>query len=113
MESVRTYEDSTTILDADEVASNDSTKESEANGNVVYKDTAQGVTIFSNNLKKQRQQSSFLATQKPMMVIKQDKDSIYIAADTFFSARLSNLRKYRTVPVILDSLPATDSIVIT
>jgi lipopolysaccharide export system protein LptA len=105
-------EDSTTILDANEVASNDSTKESEASGNVVYKDTAQGVTIFSNNLKTNGNQSSFLATQKPVMVIKQDKDSVYMAADTFFSARLSNLRKYRTVPVILDSLPATDSIVI-
>ena len=105
-------EDSTTILDANEVASNDSTKESEASGNVVYKDTAQGVTIFSNNLKTNGNQSSFLATQKPVMVIKQDKDSIYMAADTLFSARLSNLRKYRTVPVILDSLPATDSIVI-
>ncbi|MEO8711283.1 MAG: hypothetical protein ABI405_04120, partial [Parafilimonas sp.] len=97
---------------ANEVASNDSTKESEASGNVVYKDTAQGVTIFSNNLKTNGNQSSFLATQKPVMVIKQDKDSIYMAADTFFSARLSNLRKYRTIPLILDSLPATDSIVI-
>jgi lipopolysaccharide export system protein LptA len=105
--------DSSTILDAEEVASNDTTKESEASGNVVYKDTAQGVTIFSNNLKSNGKLSSFLATQKPVMVIKQDKDSIYIAADTFFSAKLSNLRKFRTVPVILDSLPAHDSIVIT
>ncbi|MBV9963872.1 MAG: hypothetical protein JO072_16635 [Parafilimonas sp.] len=105
-------EDSTTILDADQVASNDSTKESEANGNVIYKDTAQGVTIFSNNLKSNGNQSSFLATQKPVMVIKQNNDSVFIAADTFFSARLSNLRKYRVVPAILDSLPAKDSIVI-
>ena len=104
--------DSTTILDAEVVASNDSTKESEASGNVVYKDTAQGVTIFSNNLKSNGSQSSFLATQKPVMVIEQDKDSIYIAADTFFSAKLSNLRKYRTVPMILDLLPVHDSIVI-
>jgi lipopolysaccharide export system protein LptA len=103
-------EDSTTILDADEVASIDSSQQSEASGNVVYKDTAQGVTIFSNNLKSNGKESSFLATQKPIMVIKQDEDSIYMAADTFFSARLSNLRKYRNVPVILDSLPATDSI---
>lgn len=103
-------EDSTTLLDADEVASDDSTQQSEASGNVVYKDTAQGVTIFSNNLKSNGKASSFLATQKPIMVIKQDKDSIYMAADTFFSARLSNLRKYRNVPVILDSLPVTDSI---
>jgi len=103
-------EDSTTILDADEVASIDSSQQSEASGNVVYKDTAQGVTIFSNNLKSNGEVSSFLATQKPIMVIKQDEDSIYMAADTFFSARLSNLRKYRNVPVILDSLSATDSV---
>jgi len=105
-------EDSTTILDADQVASNDTTKESEANGNVVYRDTAQGVTILSNNLKSNGIQSSFLATQKPVMVIKQDNDSTFIAADTFFSGKLSNLRKYRTIPVILDSLPSQDSIVI-
>ena len=102
-------EDSTTLLDADEVASDDSTQQSEASGNVVYKDTAQGVTIFSNNLKSNGKASSFLATQKPIMVIKQDKDSIYMAADTFFSGRLSALRKYRNVPVILDSLPVNDS----
>lgn len=105
-------EDSTTILDADQVASNDTTKESEASGNVVYRDTAQGVTIFANNLKSNGNQSSFLATQKPIMVIKQDKDSIYLAADTLFSARLSNLRKYRNVPFILDSLPVGDSILL-
>jgi len=105
-------EDSTTILDADNVASDDTTKESEASGNVVYRDTAQGVTIFSNNLKSNGKESSFLATQRPVMVIKQDKDSLYLAADTLFSARLSNLRKYRTVPVILDSLPAGDSILL-
>lgn len=103
-------EDSSTILDANEVVSDDSTQQSEASGNVVYKDTAQGVTIFSNNLKSKGKESSFLATQKPIMVIKQDKDSIYMAADTFFSAKLSNLRKFRKVPVILDSLPANDSI---
>ncbi|HYK45643.1 MAG TPA: OstA-like protein [Parafilimonas sp.] len=103
-------EDSTTILDADQVASDDSTQQSEASGNVIYKDTAQGVTILSNNLKSNGEQASYLATQRPIMIIKQDQDSIYMAADTFFSARLSNLRKYRNVPVILDSLPAADSI---
>lgn len=104
--------DSTTVLDADEVAFNDSTQESEASGNVVYKDTAQGVTIFSNNLKSKGSESSVLATQRPVMVIKQDKDSIYIAADTFFSSRLSLLRKYRNVPVIVDSVPSRDDSVV-
>jgi hypothetical protein len=78
----------------------------------VYKDTAQHVTIFANNIKSNGKQASFLATQKPVMVIVQEKDSIYIAADTFFSAKLSNLKKFRDVPNVLDSLPAKDSIVL-
>ena len=32
-----------------------------------------------------------LATRKPLMIIKQDNDSIYVTADTLFSARLSDL----------------------
>ena len=101
-------EDSTTILDADIVAT-DSTGFSEAKGNVIYKDTAQGVAIVANNLKTNRNDESFLATQNPVMILKQETDSIYIAADTFFSARLSQLKKYRVVPQILDSLPPRDS----
>ncbi len=57
-------EDSTTLLDADEVASDDSTQQSEASGNVVYKDTAQGVTIFSNNLKSNGQAIFFSCNAK-------------------------------------------------
>lgn len=102
-------EDSSTILDADEVAFDDSTGFSEASGNVVYKDTAQGVTILANNLKSNKKASSFLATQRPILILKQDTDSIFLAADTFFSAKLSALREVRDVPVIRDSLPVPDS----
>lgn len=102
-------EDSTTVLDANEVAFDDSTGFSEASGNVVYKDTAQGVTILANNLKSNKKSSSFLATQRPILILKQDKDSIFMAADTFFSAKLSALREVRNIPVIRDSLPAPDS----
>ena len=102
-------EDSTTILDADEVATDDSTGFGEARGSVVYRDTAQGIIIIANNLKNSKKDESFIATQQPVMIIKQDKDSIYIAADTFFSAKLSNLKKYRNVPVIVDTLPVKDA----
>ena len=97
-------EDSTTVLDADEIAIDDSTGFSEARGTVVYKDTAQGLIIIANNLKNNKKEESFLATQRPLMILRQDNDSIYIAADTFFSAKLSNLRKYRNVPMITDDL---------
>ncbi|MFT4153642.1 OstA-like protein [Parafilimonas sp.] len=105
-------EDSTTMLDADIVASNDSTRDSEASGHVIYRDTAQGVTIIANNLKSKGEESSLLATQKPVMIIKQDKDSTFLAADTLFSGRLSTLKKFRNIPAILDSLPATDPVVL-
>jgi hypothetical protein len=39
----------------------------------------------------------------PLMIIEQKKDSIFIAADTFYSAKMSELRKERLVPVIRDS----------
>lgn len=98
-------QDSTTFLIADEVASDETTGFGEARGTVIYKDTAQGVTILANNLKSNKKEGSFLATEKPVMILRQDKDSIYIAADTLYSARLSDLKKTRIVPVITDSTP--------
>ncbi len=104
-------EDSTTVLDADDVAFDDSTGFSEANGNVVYKDTAQGVTILANNLKSNKKTSSFLATQRPILILKQENDSVFVAADTFFSAKLSALRLVRNIPELKtkDSAPIVDS----
>ena len=101
--------DSTTVLIADEVAS-DSSGFGEARGNVVYRDTVQGITLFSNNLKTNRKESSFLATLKPVMLLKQDQDSMLISADTLYSARLTDLRRYRHIPRIIDSLPEKDSV---
>jgi lipopolysaccharide export system protein LptA len=92
-----------TYVEADEVAS-DSTGFGEARGNVIYKDTAQKVTIFANHMNTNKNDNSFLATEKPVMVIQQDEDSVFIAADTLYSARLSDLRKYRHVPDIGESV---------
>ncbi|MGI8950223.1 MAG: OstA-like protein [Chitinophagaceae bacterium] len=99
-----TIQDSATLLTADEVAFDDSTGFGEARGNVIYKDTAQKTTILSNNLKSNRKENSFLATEKPVMIIKQEEDSIFIAADTLYSAKLSVLEKSRTVPLVDTSL---------
>lgn len=98
-------QDGSTFLKADEVANDDSTGFGEARGNVIYRDTAQGITIFSNNLKTNRNDNSFLATQHPVMVLKQeeDADSLFIAADTLYSARLSDLKKSREVPDITEA----------
>ncbi len=105
-------QDSTTFLEADRVATDEVTGFGEASGSVIYKDTAQGITLLANNLKSNKKSNSFLATEKPVMILKQEKDSIYIAADTFYSAKLSELKKTRVVPVILDSVtvPLIDTV---
>lgn len=102
-------QDSTSILIADEMANDDSTGYGEARGNVIYKDTVQKVSIYANNLKSNRHEDAFLATQNPVMVLQQEADSIFIAADTLYSAKLSLMDSSRKVPWILDSLPVIDS----
>src|SRR6266540_1894971 len=95
--------DRNTSLIADEVAK-DSTGFGEARGNVIYTDTVQKITILANHINSSSNNSSFIATEKPVMIIKQEEDSIFIAADTLYSARLSDLRKSRNVPVVVQSV---------
>ena len=93
-------------LIADEMAYDDSTGFGEAQGSVVYKskDTANAYTIIANNVKSNNKTGAVLATQKPSMLIKQGRDSMYIGADTLFSGRLTELEKSRKVPDISDTL---------
>lgn len=87
----------TTIVDkaltvtGDEIKSDDSTGIVQIRGRGVLIDTAKGISILANSIFANRKTEAFLATQKPLMILKQEKDSIYIAADTLFSARLSDL----------------------
>jgi len=93
-------------LTADDMAYDDSTGFGEAQGNVIYKskDTASASTILAGNVKSNSKTGAVLATQKPLMIIKQDRDSIYVAADTFHTGKLTDLIRYRTVPDISDTL---------
>lgn len=95
-------DDSTYTFTADDMAFDDSTKLSEFRGNAVYrgKDTAQGFDMIANNIKTDRKKDILLATEKPILLIKQGRDSIFVAADTLYSARLSDLMKSRYVPDI-------------
>ncbi|RYZ23902.1 MAG: hypothetical protein EOO10_20765, partial [Chitinophagaceae bacterium] len=87
----------TTIVDksltvtGDNILSDDSTGNIRIEGRGVLVDTAKGISILANSIFANRKSEAFLATQKPLMIVKQEKDSIYIAADTLFSARLSDL----------------------
>lgn len=78
------------IYTAKRIASNDSTVQLE--GNAVVIDSAQGITLMGGVIFTDKKKDRTLATNKPLMIIKQDNDSIYLTADTLFSARLSDLR---------------------
>ena len=79
------------FITGDFVAFNDSLGTSQAKGNVVIVDSAQGTTILAGEVFRDNKNERLLATRKPLMIIKQDNDSIYVTADTLFSARLSDL----------------------
>jgi len=98
-------EDSTSTFTAEEMAFDDSTGLGEFRGNAVYrsKDSAQGFDMIANNIKTNKKTNSLIATQKPLLIIKQGLDTIYITADTLYSAKLSELMKTRTVPQIRET----------
>jgi lipopolysaccharide export system protein LptA len=83
--------DGSQTITGDSVRIDDSTGYNTANGHAVYKDTAQGFVLNANFMILNKKKNTLLATQQPVMVIKQDKDSIYISADTLFSARLIDM----------------------
>ncbi|HSK14303.1 MAG TPA: OstA-like protein [Phnomibacter sp.] len=95
--------DSTTSTIADEMAFDDNAGLGQARGNVVYVDTANNVSILSNQLFVNKKASSFLATEKPLMILVQDGDSTFITADTLYSGKLSALLQTREVPIIRDT----------
>ncbi|HTN06231.1 OstA-like protein [Agriterribacter sp.] len=78
-------EDSTQYITADYIQFNKTTGEGHAEGNFVYIDTAQGVTLLSEKSDFNRDTKTVLATGKPVMIIKQDNDSLFITGDSLYS----------------------------
>jgi lipopolysaccharide export system protein LptA len=98
-------DDSTYTFTADKIAVDDKTGLSEYDGNAVYrtKDST-GYDLIAGNIKANRKTNALLATQKPLLLLKQTKDTTYVSADTLFTSKLSELIKSRTVPVVRDSV---------
>jgi lipopolysaccharide export system protein LptA len=84
-------EDGKTTIIGNKIAFNDSTGISQAEGNAIVVDSANGTTIIADEIFRNRKTDAILATKKPIMIIKQEGDSIYVTADTLFSARLTDL----------------------
>ena len=87
---------------ANEVETDDNTGINKLRGSAVFIDTAQGLSVLANYIETNRQEGWFRATQHPLMIIKQEDDSIFITADTLYSGKLSNL--------YADTLTAKDTI---
>jgi lipopolysaccharide export system protein LptA len=85
-----------------EMYTNDNSGISVVKGNALYVDTAQGISILSGKLESDQKNNTVLATLSPLMILEQDKDSIYITADTLFTGVLKD-------SVVADSALAIDS----
>ncbi len=81
-----TITDKEETIVADSIEFDDSTGFSTARGNAVFRDTVQNLTLISNLMIADKKANTFLATEKPIIILKQDQDSIYIAGDTVYSA---------------------------
>jgi lipopolysaccharide transport protein LptA len=98
-------EDKGVRIVGDQIASDDATGLVQILGNGVLIDTAQGISILANEIFADRNKEAYLATRKPLMIIKQETDSIYVTADTLFTARLSD-----RFPVKKDTAVIKDSV---
>jgi lipopolysaccharide export system protein LptA len=78
-------------ITADSIAFDDSSGLSHAKGNAVIVDTVQKTTIIAGEIFRNDKLETVLAIKKPLMIIKQDNDSIFITADTLFTAKLTDL----------------------
>lgn len=99
--------DKALTITGEDIAIDDNTGIFEANGNAVMIDTAQGLSVIANNIRANRTNSTFLATQHPLMIIRQEKDSIYVTADSLFAGRLSDLQGYTGPSVPKDTIRQT------
>jgi len=89
----------TTIIDsnnrvytANRMALDNKSGDAQLEGNAIVKDSAGGYIVFANQIFSHKKSNSFLATRKPVLIIKQKNDSIYVAADTIFSGYSTAIR---------------------
>ena len=93
-------------ITGEDVQIDDSTGISTAIGHAVFIDTAEGTRLLAGFMITNKKTGTFLATQRPVMILKQDKDkdSIYITADTLLSLRLSDAKAENKRIALEDSL---------
>ncbi len=81
----RVKDSSGRVYVANNMALDDKSGSAQLEGNALISDTASGFIVLANQIFLNKKNNSFLATRKPVLIIKQKEDSIYVAADTIFS----------------------------
>ena len=97
-------EDGSVKVIGNNITRDDSTGISKVEGNAVYTDTAQGIAVLAGRMVTNSKDGNFLATLHPLMIIKQEEDSIYITADTLFSGRLSKVYANKDSLILKDTV---------
>lgn len=100
------------VYTAKNIAFDEKLGQTQFQGQAIIKDSANKFIITGNEIFSNRQNNSFLATRKPVLIIWEGKDTTYIAADTLFSGFTKKRYEIDTAAVSdsLKHLPATDTI---
>ncbi|HEY6505710.1 MAG TPA: OstA-like protein [Chitinophagaceae bacterium] len=85
--------DGETEVTGDRAKFDDSTGISQVEGNAIIVDKKNKTTIIAGAIYRNKKTDAVLAIRKPLMILQQDNDTIYVSADTLFSARLTDLYK--------------------
>ncbi len=78
--------DSTQLVYADSIAYDKITGAGRATGNVEYRDSAQGVAMYAGATDFNNETKTVTSYLKPLLVLKQKGDSLFVTADTLHSA---------------------------
>jgi len=73
-----------------------------AEGNAIVIDSANGTTIIGGLIYQNKKTEAILATRRPLMILKQENDSTLVAADTLFSAKLTD--RFGMDSIIVDTV---------
>ncbi len=105
------FRDSTRFISGNKIAIDEKSDMIQIDGNGKFVDSSNNVIVLGNEIHIDKKNSSFLATRKPVMILYQNNDSTYIAADTLFSGRRvkdSTDKKLRTTKDTLQQPLAID-----
>jgi lipopolysaccharide export system protein LptA len=65
----------------------------QAEGSFIKVDSTNGLIIMSDQAFGNDSSGKYLFTRHPVLIIKQEKDSVYVTADTIYAGRISDLEK--------------------